>query len=229
MLAGLPGMGSGIMDRRLVVWARAVKSRRARRRLPDIPVLWLFTDPVRTPDLRRIIAALPAGLCGVVFRHDGASGRVALAHAVARACRARRVALTVAGDLRLAAQVKSGVHLRAGWWPGRSRPAHRLRTSSAHGAADILRARRAGAGAIFLSPAYATRSHAGVHGLGPLRWAALAHPGRDSVLALGGVRGCNAARLPRWCAGAGAIDAFNDGGHGRIPSDASVNGPSMWP
>ena len=171
-----------------------------------MPVLWLFTDPARMPDLRSAIMALPKGLCGVVFRHDGAPGRAALGQSAARACRARGAALVVAGDGRLAARLGAGIHLRGGRWPGLVRPRRGWRTSSAHGRADMVRARRAGAHAVFLSPVFPTRSHAGAAALGPIRWAAWA---RGSVaFALGGVTGARAGRLPRWCAGAGAIDAL---------------------
>lgn len=170
------------------------------------PVLWLFTDPARMPDLPAAIMALPKGLCGVVFRHDGAPGRAALARAAARACRARGTALVVAGDGRLAARLGAGVHLRGGRWPGPVRPRRGWRTSSAHSRADVVRARRAGAHAVFLSPVFPTRSHAGAAALGPFRWAAGAHG--PAAFALGGVTGRGAMRLPRWCAGAGAIDAL---------------------
>ncbi len=63
------------MDHRLVAWARAVKARRRGPRALDLPPLWLFSDPARMPDLLGAVAALPAGLCGVVFRHDGVPDR----------------------------------------------------------------------------------------------------------------------------------------------------------
>lgn len=214
--AGPAGVEQAFMDHRLVAWARAVKARQRRQRR-TAPPLWLFTDPARTEGLCRLVTLLPRGLCGVVFRHDGVPDRPALARAVVRACRARRIPLTVAGDARLAAALGVGVHLRNGWWPGLAKWGRGLRTSSAHGPPDVRRAVRAGADAVFLSPVWPTRSHADARPLGPVRWAALAkagrgEPERGGIMALGGVSGRVAGRLPRWCCGAGAIDAFGCAG-----------------
>jgi thiamine-phosphate pyrophosphorylase len=189
------------MDHRLVAWARAVK---ARRRGAGPPPLWLFTEPARMPDLSRAVAALPAGLCGVVFRHDHVPGRAILLREVARLCRGRRLALVVAGDSTFLPP-GAGRHLRGG--RGRRSPS-RLTTSSAHGRAVLIRAGRAGADLVFLSPAFATGSHPGARPLGPARWSAMARGVLLPVLALGGVSGRNVRRLPRWAAGAGAIGAL---------------------
>src|SRR5438477_5113612 len=97
------------MDRRLVAWARSVKSRQRRGPMHGggsrWPVLWLFTDAERLPDPLSAAARLPKGLCGIVLRHDGVPGREALARALARICRSRRLVLVVAGDARLAARL----------------------------------------------------------------------------------------------------------------------------
>ena len=132
------------MDARLVAWARAVKARRARGR-GSFPVLWLFTDERRLADPRPSVARLPRGLAGVVLRHDGDPRRAELGRALARICRARRLALVVAGDVRLAAALGAGVHLRGGRWPGHARTRRGVLTSSAHGPAELRRAQRAGA------------------------------------------------------------------------------------
>ncbi len=192
------------MDRRLLAWAYA--SRRAGAKLPR---LWLFTDARRLPDPRPSVARLPRGLAGVVLRHDGEPGRATLGHDLARICRARRLALVVAGDPRLAAALGAGVHLRAGRWPGVLRRHRHLITSSAHGRADLLRAHRAGAVLAFLSPAFPTLSHPEVAALGPSRWTHLARTARLSVAALGGVDGVCVRRLPRQiCRSVGAIGAL---------------------
>ncbi|MBV9757721.1 MAG: thiamine phosphate synthase [Alphaproteobacteria bacterium] len=195
------------MDQRLVAWARAVKARRARAGERGPPVLWLFTDAARLPDPMPAAARLPKGLCGVVFRHDGVSSREALGRALARICRARRLALVVAGDARLAARLRAGLHLRRGRRT-RLRP-RGLLTSSAHDRRELARARRAGAGLVFLGPVFPTASHPGARTLGPRRWAALARAGRLPALALGGIDGAAARALPRrFCAGAAAIGAL---------------------
>ena len=182
------------MDGKLVAWARAVK----RRSRNGLPVLWLFTDARRLADPIAAAAGLPRGLCGVVLRDDALAGRAGLARRLAAICRMRRNALVVAGDVRLARAVGAGVHLRDG---RRLRGTAGLRgpvTSSAHGAAALRRAGRAGAAVAFLSPAFATASHPGAPGLGPVRWAMLRRraPGGLAVAALGGIDGGSVRRLP---------------------------------
>jgi thiamine-phosphate pyrophosphorylase len=213
------------MDARLVAWALGVKARR-RRLGQDFPVLWLFTDARRMPDPLLAIGALPVrgacrGLFGVVFRHDGVAGRLALGLAIARLCRARGIVLVVAGDARMAVRLRAGVHVRASAHPKPMLPTRRRGrglpvTASAHGTGEVRRARRLGADLVFASPVFATPSHPGAAGLGVLRFAGLCrlHP---RVLGLGGVDGFAARRLPRClCAGAGAIGALDVGGIGGL-------------
>lgn len=179
-------------------------------------MLWLFTDARRLADPLAAAARLPRGLGGVVLRHEGAPGRAALGRAVlgravlgralARVCRARGLALSVAGDWRLAAALGAGLHLRGGRRPAGAPRRLPALTSSAHGAADVRRARRAGALA-FLSPAFPTASHPRVAGLGPCRWGLVARRGGGGVAALGGVDGRTVRRLPG-CVAAGAITAL---------------------
>jgi thiamine-phosphate pyrophosphorylase len=201
------------MDERLVGWARAVKARRHARH----PVLWLLTDLSRQPDPLPAILRLPKGLCGVVFRHDGAPRRRELARAVAALCRRRRLALTIAGDWRLAVALGAGQHCRARHGLPSRRGAGRRRwqidTASAHGAPDVRRALRAGC-LVFLSPVYPTPSHPGARTLGPCRWGRMAAVGtaaaRAPVLALGGINAASVRRLPQArLAGAGAIAALS--------------------
>lgn len=193
---------------RLVAWARAVKARRTRGP-KDVPILWLFTDEHRLADPRPSAARLPRGLAGVVLRHDGDPRRVAVGRALTRICRARRLALVVAGDVRLAAALGAGVHLRGGRWPGHARTRRGLLTSSAHGLVELRRARRAGANLAFLSPVFPTPSHPAASGLGPARWSLLARCARLPVAALGGIDHVTVRRLPMGlCCGVGAIGAL---------------------
>ena len=178
------------------------------RGAPRIPPLWLFTDSRRLPDPRASVARLPRGLAGVVFRHDDHPDRARLGRDLARICRARRLILVVAGDVRLAAALRAGVHLRGGRWPGPLRTRGMV-TSSAHGRMDLRRAARAGVRIAFLSPVFATASHPDVPPLGPIRWAALARCARITVAALGGTDGTSVRRLPRrLCRCVGAIGAL---------------------
>lgn len=210
----LPGRCVSI-DPCLLAWGRRIGRTDARvprdpaNRASHLPALWLFTDTDRLPDPRPAASRLPFGRAGVVLRHDGTPARAALGRDLARICRARRLALVVAGDLRLAAALRAGVHLRAGRWPGPVRSGGRPVTSSAHGAADLRRAKRAGADLAFLSPAFPTASHPGARGLGSARWARLARTAGLPVAALGGVDGRTVRRLPRrLCAGMGGIAAL---------------------
>jgi thiamine-phosphate pyrophosphorylase len=189
----------------LLAWARA-----AARRSAPLPPLWLFTDYRRLRDPRPAIARLPRGLAGVVFRHDEDPERAALGQAVARMCRDRRLVLVVAGDLRLAAALRAGCHLREGRRPGHVAPRRGPITSSAHRAADIARARLAGANLVFLSPVFPTASHPGAKTLGALRWSRLASGAGISMAALGGIDGRSVKRLPRrYCHAVGAIGAMS--------------------
>ena len=212
------------MDRRLVAWAtpnrhgpacpghpsQHVPRQLARTSRAMTVRLWLFTDADRLPDPRAAVAALPRGRAGVVLRHDSNPNRAALGGDLARICRERRLLLVVAGDVRLAAALGAGVHLRGGRWPGFPRPCGVV-TSSAHSVRDLWRAARAGADLAFLSPVFATSSHPGAAGLGPVRWSAMARcpiPGRMRVGALGGVDGRSVHRLPRSTRAVGAIAAL---------------------
>ena len=185
-------------------WARAVKARQSRRG-SGLPPLWIFTDQDRLPDPRAVLAGLPKGLCGLVLRVRGLDGRVAAG--AARICVQRRFALVVAGDLCLPGWAGAGRHLSRGVRRRRRDRRHGLMTVPAHGRADLVRARRLGADGVFLSPVFPTASHPGAPALGVLRWVGLARGAMGPVLALGGVSGAAARRLPRCCAGAGMIGA----------------------
>jgi thiamine-phosphate pyrophosphorylase len=116
--------------------------------------------------------------------------------------------LVVAGDARLAAALRAGVHLRGGRWPGLIRPRGFV-TSSAHGFPDLRRAARAGARLAFLSPVFGTASHPDARTLGPTRWSGLARYAPIKVAALGGIDGNSVRRLPRTiCRTVGAIGAL---------------------
>ncbi len=172
-----------------------------------LPPLWFFTDEARMPDPLPVIRRLPVGLCGVLFRHDSHPGRAALAKAAARICRARGGALIIAGDKRLAAALGAGLHLRGGQghvgrWGG-------LLSASVHNAAQLARARRAGAGLVFISPVFPTASHPGAPVLEASGWLRLARQaGQIKPYALGGITGRRVRALGPFCAGIGAIDAF---------------------
>jgi thiamine-phosphate pyrophosphorylase len=189
--------------------SRAINRKAARRGAPRLPVLFFVTDMSRTADPVAVALRLPRG-AGILLRHYGAAGRAALARRLASVARARGLRLLIAADPPLARAVGAcGVH-----WPealmhrARGRRAG-LTTVAAHGWAGLVRARRVGADAAFLSPVFPTKSGADKHPLGVLRFSALAHASPVPVYALGGITEAAARRLMgSGAAGLAAVDAL---------------------
>lgn len=166
------------------------------RRQP-LPRLWLMTDERQGEDLWTALERLPRG-GGVVFRHYGLAPRERrqLFERVRRVASRRRLFLLVGGQgLR-----GDGVHGRRG---------RGFRSASAHDLAELKRAERLGAKLVFLSPAFPTRSHPEARALGPVRFAMIARQARIPVIALGGMDGRRARRLPHIYGWAG-IDAWSE-------------------
>jgi len=175
------------------------------RRTRGYPEAWLFTDERMTDGLWRALDRLARG-AGVILRHHGAPDRAALGAGVARVARRRGLRLLVADDPRLARALRAGLHQNPPVRPLRWRG--RLRTATAHDLPELRAAERAGAGLVFLSPVFATRTHPGARTLGRARFGLLARAARVPVAALGGVtraryRGLRALGATAW----GAIDA----------------------
>jgi thiamine-phosphate pyrophosphorylase len=172
--------------------------------------LVLMTDRERLPDPTAAAMRLPRG-SAVILRDEGWAGRVALAVALYRICRARRLVFLVSGDERPALRWRAGgVH-----WPERRlRPRRKARrgfwvTAAAHGFAALVRARRAGADVVLVSPVFPTASHPGRECLGPVRFARLGARAGRPVFALGGIGPQSARRLRgSRCAGFAAIGAL---------------------
>src|SRR5829696_2372001 len=126
------------------------------RRQP-LPRLWLMTDERQGEGLWHALEGLPKG-AGVVFRHYGIAPRERrkLFERVRKVARRRRLFLLAAGGLR-----GDGVHGERG---------RGFQSASAHNLRELKAAERAGAQLVFLSPAFATRSHPGSPPLGPVRF-----------------------------------------------------------
>ncbi|MFD1949265.1 thiamine phosphate synthase [Sphingomonas arantia] len=168
-------------------------------RTPALPTLWLMTDPRMGEAMWPAIERLPRG-AGVIFRHYGVAGRRALYERVRRIARRRGLVLVLAGTpVQARGWRADGVH-------GGAAGAARIRTMGAHDAAELVRAWRRGADCVLLSPVFATRSHAGVAGLGRVRFGLLARQSRVPVVALGGMDAARARGLPAY--GWAGIDAF---------------------
>lgn len=168
------------------------------------PLLWLFTDERLGDGLWRALRALPPR-SGVVFRHYslGRGGRIALFRQVRCRAQARRLVVLSARGLLPGAD---GVHgPGAGSGQGRG-----LRTWPAHDRRQAMAGTRAGAGAVFVSPVFPTRSHPGAAALGPVRAARVARGLEVQVMALGGMDARRFRRLRgRGFDGWAGIDAWS--------------------
>jgi thiamine-phosphate pyrophosphorylase len=175
----------------------------AKRLNADMPLV-LMTDE-RKADWAGAAARLPRGSI-VVVRSRDAKRRAALAetlHGLAP--------LLIAGDPALALDIgAAGLHLPE----ARMKEAHhwRLRrpdwiiTSSAHTLSALMHAHVLDA--VFLSPVFATASHADARPLGPVRAALIAAQAPVPVYALGGVTARNAPRLANAFSGIAAIGSL---------------------
>jgi thiamine-phosphate pyrophosphorylase len=165
------------------------------RRQP-LPRLWLMTDERQGEGLWEALERLPKG-GGVVFRHYSlAPGERRELFGRLRKVARRRGLFLLAGGAGLRGD---GVH------GGRGRG---FRSASAHGLAELKTAERSGAKLVFLSPAFATRSHPGARALGAVRFGLIARQARIPVIALGGMNSNRARRLPHIYGWAG-IDAWS--------------------
>lgn len=182
------------------------------RRHPLIPPhLWLLTDPRQGAALWRALRRLPHG-AGVVVRHYDlpAGERRAFFRRVRQQVHARGGQAVLAGPAAMAS--RWGADGSYGD-PGTARR-HRagLRLAPVHDRHEIRQAERRRADLLLLSPLFATRSHPGARGLGPLRFAGLARATQRPVIALGGVSARHEGLLRKiGAAGWAGIDAFAAG------------------
>lgn len=170
---------------------------------PDMPLV-LMTDE-RKADWAKAARALPRGSM-VVVRGRDSKKRMALAEKLYGIA-----PLLIADDPMLAAQLgAAGLHLperrmkEAVHW--RARFPHWIITASAHSLRALM-----GAGhldAVFLSPVFATTSHAGAKPLTPVRAAFIAAQAPVPAYALGGITPRNAALLAPAFSGIAAISSL---------------------
>ena len=161
------------------------------------------------------MARLPRG-AGVVYRAFGATDAVAEGRRLVRLARRRGLRLLAGADAGLAARIGAdGVHLpeRAA---AKARGLRRLRpgwivTCAAHSQVAIIRARRAGADAVFVSPVFESASPSAGRPLGAVRFARMVQSAKLPVYALGGVTAKTARQLARsGAAGLAAVDALRN-------------------
>ena len=163
------------------------------------PAAWLFTDNRMGEALWPALARLPRG-SGVVFRDRSADRRQRLRR-VRAVARARRLLLSVSGGGR----PNEVLHLGS----VRGQRRHRgMVTASAHSTIELVAARRAGAMLVFVSPVFATASHAGQTPLGRVRFHQLARQAKLPVAALGGMTARRFRTLRPAAVAWGAVDAW---------------------
>jgi thiamine-phosphate pyrophosphorylase len=188
-------------------------SRAAARRKPlsrALPFAILFTDPQRSPEPVALALALPRG-AGLAYRAFGAPDAAEVAGRLGRIARRRGVILLIGAD---AVRVRgAGVHLpeRMATRVRAIKAAHpgAIVTAAAHSLPAILRARRAGADAVIVSPVFASASPSAGRPMGAMRFAALARAAGVPIYALGGITANTAPRLltTKACGLAG-VEAF---------------------
>lgn len=182
-----------------MLWREARRLSAGGRARKSLPPLLFFTDPARAPRPERVIARLPRG-AGVVFRAFGAPGAIAQGRRLARLAHRRGLLFFVGANAALAVRLRAdGLHLpqrsatRAGTIAALRR---RFQvTAAAHDLPAALRARRAGADALVISPVFASASPSAGRPLGILRFVALARRAGLPAYALGGVNAKTARRL----------------------------------
>ncbi|HST36930.1 MAG TPA: thiamine phosphate synthase [Allosphingosinicella sp.] len=167
-----------------------------------LPCLWLMTDERQGGGLLDAVARLPRD-AGIVFRH------YSLAE-VARRTLFDAVRAAHSGLLLLAGPAGLGEEWGADGSHGRGR-GQGLRSAPVHNYPEIRAAERAGAALLFLSPAFATRSHPGARPLGVAKFAWLARRTPLPVIALGGMGAARGRRLASFGAyGWAGIDAWSE-------------------
>lgn len=166
----------------------------------DFPRLWLMTDERLGDRLFEALSRLPDD-GGVVFRHYSLADR-------ARRTLFERVRAAHPGLLLLAGPAGLAAAWGADGSHGRG-SGEDLRSAPVHSYAEIRAAERTGAGLLFLSPVFATRSHPEAKSLGLARFAWLARRTALPVIALGGMTEARGRRLASFGAyGWAAIDAW---------------------
>lgn len=154
-----------------------------------IPRFYLMTDAARLPNWREILPIMPAG-CGVVLRDYNAPNRADLAAEMTVLCRRHALQLFIGADARLARKHKVGLHMPEGLATPRlanQRPHGQGLTMAAHGIIGLRRAQTLKVDAAFVSPIFATNSHASAYPITPIGLAQLMCQTKLPIIALGGM------------------------------------------
>ena len=170
--------------------------------IQSFPNVWLVSDARNDAALPRALARLPRG-SGFIYRHYDLppAERISRFRVLARLARARDHVVVLA-DSALTAREWGADGIYGAPLTLYPRRDDLLRLATVHSLAEIAQARRTGADAVLLSPAFATRTHPGAPCLGPVHWRLLAARAGVPVIALGGMNARTARRLdwPHWAA-----------------------------
>ena len=171
-------------------------------RQTPLPIRWLLSDARNDAVLEDALRALPAG-SGFVFRHyhlDPVARRQRF-NALSAMARSSGHLLILSSDAETAHQWGAdGIY---GSPEVLTAPTHDLlRLATVHDPAEMQAANAVSADGAFVSPVFATRSHAGAAALGGSGFAGLAAEAEMPVIALGGMNPERAAALgcARWAA-----------------------------
>lgn len=160
-----------------------------------LPRLWLLSDARTDAALGAALRRLPRG-SGFIFRHY----HLPAGQRAARFRQLRRLCLSLGHCAVLAGSARAARAAGADGCYGTPRQLaagpRLLRLAAAHTLREIAASARARADAVLLSPVFATRSHPGARGLGPLKFRQLARRAAVPVIALGGMNPRSARRLP---------------------------------
>lgn len=182
----------------------------------QLPPLFFFTDPKRTPHPEDIAIHMPEG-CGIIYRHFGESHASQRAQLLRKIARDNGLTLLIGEDDALALEVEAdGVHLRQASI-ARAADLHAahpelILTAACHDA-DTLRTlgNDNGLSAVFISPVFASHSPSaqGVEALGVKGAREMTDLSSLPVFGLGGISCDNILSLrDSGLAGVGAVDAF---------------------
>ena len=182
----------------------------------DLPPLFFFTDPQRTPHPEEIVAHLPGG-AGVIYRHFGDRHAEAHARVLRTLCTDNGLKLLIGNDAALAEEVgANGVHLPEHRLPVapelRDRHADWLITGACHGCETLDLSEVTALDGIFISPVFPSQSPSAKDALplGLVGIQAFCDLSPVPVLGLGGIGADNAEQLTHsGLAGFGAIEAFH--------------------
>ncbi|NTZ43894.1 thiamine phosphate synthase [Altererythrobacter sp. SALINAS58] len=171
-------------------------------RQTPLPIRWLLSDARNDAVLEDALRALPPN-SGFVFRHYHLDpvGRRQRFYALSALARRSGHLVILSADAETARQWGAdGIYGSPEVLPAPSTDL--LRLATVHDQGEMQAANAVSADAAFVSPVFATRSHAGAPVLGPSGYARLAAQAEMPVIALGGMTPERAAALgcARWAA-----------------------------